>query len=41
MKLAHVVVGSRYTAKVLGSLQVVRVVELKEFPPPSWSTQGA
>jgi hypothetical protein len=22
-------------------LQVVRVVELKEIPPPSWSTRGA
>jgi hypothetical protein len=41
MKLADVVVGGRYTAKVSGTLQVVRVVELKEIPPPSWSTRGA
>jgi hypothetical protein len=41
MKLADVVVGGRYTAKVSGTLQVVRVVELKEIPPPSWSSRGA
>ena len=41
MKLAEVVVGGRYTAKVSGSLQVVRVTELKEIPPPSWSARGA
>jgi hypothetical protein len=41
MKLADVVVGGRYTAKVSGSLQVVQVVELKEIPPPSWSSRRA
>ena len=41
MKLAEVVVGGRYTAKVSGSLQVVRVTELKEIPPASWSSRSA
>jgi hypothetical protein len=41
MKLADVVVGGRYTAKVSGRVQIVRVVELNEIPPPSWSTRGA
>jgi hypothetical protein len=35
MKLS--VVGGRYTAKVSGALHVVRVTELKEIPPASWS----
>ena len=37
MKLADVVVGGRYTAKVSGAVAVVRVTELKEIPPASWS----
>ena len=37
MKLRDVVVGGRYTAKVSGRVQVVRVKELKEIPPASWS----
>ena len=37
MKLSDVVVGGRYTAKVSGALHVVRVTELKEIPPASWS----
>jgi len=37
MKLADVVVGGRYTAKVSGAMHVVRVTELKEIPPASWS----
>lgn len=37
MKLTEVEVGKRYVAKVSGRLQVVRVVELKEVPPASWS----
>ena len=41
MKLAEVVVGGRYTAKVSGNLQVVRVTELKEVPPVSWSSRSA
>ena len=41
MKLADVVVGGRYTAKISGELHVVRVVELKEIPPASWSTGRA
>ena len=38
MKLSEVVVGGRYKAKVSGSICVVRVTELKEIPPASWST---
>lgn len=38
MKLSEVEIGKRYVAKVSGSLQVVRVTELKEIPPASWST---
>ena len=38
MKLAEVVVGGRYTAKVSGGIHIVRVTELKEIPPASWST---
>ncbi|MSR60235.1 MAG: hypothetical protein EXS05_21780 [Planctomycetaceae bacterium] len=41
MKLSEVVVGKRYVAKVSGRLQVVRVTELKEIPPASWSTRSA
>jgi hypothetical protein len=41
MKLKDIEVGGRYEAKVSGSVQVVRVVELKQIPPASWSTTGA
>jgi hypothetical protein len=41
MKLAEVVIGGRYSAKVSGRLQVVRVTELKEIPPVSWSSRSA
>lgn len=41
MKLTDVVVGKRYVAKVSGRLQVVRVTELKEIPPASWSSRSA
>ena len=37
MKLKEITVGGRYTAKVSGALHVVRVTELKEIPPASWS----
>ncbi len=39
MKLADVVVGGRYSAKVSGSICTVRV--MKEIPPASWSSRGA
>lgn len=41
MKLSEVEVGKRYTAKVSGRLQVVRVTELHEIPPASWRNRGA
>jgi hypothetical protein len=41
MKLSEVEVGCRYTAKVSGGICTVRVTELKEVPPASWSTRGA
>jgi len=41
MKLADVVVGGRYRAKVSGGLCTVRVTELKEVPPASWSSRSA
>ena len=41
MKLKDVEVGGRYEAKVSGSVQVVRIVELKEIPPASWSATSA
>jgi hypothetical protein len=40
MKLSEVAVGKRYVVKVSGRLQVVRVIELKEVPPASWSTSN-
>jgi hypothetical protein len=41
MKLSDVHVGQRYLAKVSGSLRVVRVTELKQVPPASWSSRSA
>jgi len=41
MKLKDVEVGGRYEAKVSGSVQVVRVVELKQIPPASWAVSSA
>ena len=40
MKLSDIVVGGRYRAKVSGTVCTVRVVELKEVPPASWSATG-
>ena len=40
MKLAEVQVGARYHAKVSGRLAVVRVTQIDEVPPPSWSRGG-
>jgi hypothetical protein len=39
MKLSDVAIGTRYVAKVSGRLQVVRVTELKEIEPASWSSR--
>ena len=41
MKLSQVEIGKRYVMKVSGRLQVVRVTELKEIPPASWSARAA
>jgi hypothetical protein len=41
MKLSEIQVGGRYLAKVSGKVQVVRVVELREVPPASWSSRSA
>ena len=41
MKLSEVQVGGRYVAKISGRLQVVRVTEIKEIPPASWSSRSA
>ena len=41
MKLSEIHVGGRYLAKVSGSVQVVRVTELREIPPASWSSRSA
>ena len=40
MKLSDVQVGGRYTAKVSGHVATVKVVEIKEIPPASWSRDG-
>jgi hypothetical protein len=40
MKLSDVEIGGRYTAKVSGRDVVVKVTEVKEIPPPSWSREG-
>jgi hypothetical protein len=40
MKLKDIEVGGRYMAKVSQSLSVVRVVEIKQIPPASWSARN-
>ena len=37
MKLSELEVGGRYTAKVSGRVQVVRVVAINEVPASRWS----
>lgn len=37
MKLNEIQIGSRYTAKVSGKIQVVRVVEIRDVPATGWS----
>lgn len=39
MKIAEVDVGGRYTAKVSGRLTTVRVLAVREVPPP-WHGTG-
>jgi hypothetical protein len=41
MKLSDVKVGGRYHARVSGALVTVRVQELKQIPPASWSSRSA
>ena len=38
MKLKEIEIGGRYTAKVSGRLQVVRVLEIREAP--GWGPSG-
>jgi len=37
LKLSEVQVGGRYTAKVSGKVQVVRITEIREVPGSKWS----
>jgi hypothetical protein len=37
MKLNEIEVGGRYTAKVSGNVQVVKVVAVRDLPPTGWS----
>jgi hypothetical protein len=41
MKLKDVAVGGRYYAKVSQAVVKVRVTEIKQLPPPSWSSTGS
>jgi hypothetical protein len=41
MKIKDVEVGGRYTAKVSGQVRIVRVTEIEEIPPASWSKRHA
>lgn len=41
MRLIDIEIGGRYEAKVSGRIQVVRVVEMREVPPASWSARSA
>ena len=41
MKLSEIEVGGRYLAKVSGKVEVVRVIELRQIPPASWSSRSA
>jgi hypothetical protein len=41
MKLQDVQIGSRYWCRVGQQVQTVRVVEIKQIPPASWSTRSA
>jgi len=39
MKLSEIQVGGRYRAKVSGSVEVVRIVDIKQVPPVSRSAR--
>lgn len=41
MKLSEVQIGGRYTAKVSGRVVTVRVTQIKQVPPVSWSARSA
>jgi hypothetical protein len=41
MKLSEFQVGGRYLAKVSGSVQVVRITELRQVPPANWSSPSS
>jgi hypothetical protein len=41
MKLQDVQVGNRYWCRVGQQVQTVRVVEIKQIPPASWSARSA
>ena len=41
MKLKDIQVGGRYACRVGQQVQTVRVVEIKEIPPASWSARSA
>jgi hypothetical protein len=41
VKLSEIEIGGRYLAKVSQSLVTIRVVELKQVPPVSWSARDA
>jgi len=41
MKLNDIQIGGRYQAKVSGRLVTVRVTEIKQIPPASWSARSA
>jgi hypothetical protein len=41
MRLKDIEIGGRYEAKVSGRIQTVRIVELREIPPASWSRRAA
>ena len=41
MKLNEIEVGGRYIAQVSGRLTVVKVIDIKQVPPASWSSRGS
>jgi len=41
LKLNEIQIGGRYAAKVSGRVVPVRVTEIKQIPPASWSSRSA
>jgi hypothetical protein len=41
MKKREIEVGGRYLAKVSGALVTVRVIEIRQIPPPRWANRSA